>query len=94
MDSCPVSRYRVTFLRRNAGVGVAMRLFSYQSLMSVVTDTTNHENGMLGRFANRPYWTGDIFRVMTVVGLTQRSPFAGMTDGGITLAVFCEESRF
>ena len=38
--------------------------------------------------------TGVIFRVMTVVGVTQRSPFAGMTNGGITLAVFCEESRF
>ena len=28
--------------------------FSYQSLMSVFTDITNHENGQ-GRFANRPY---------------------------------------
>ncbi len=44
MDSC---------LRRNDGVGAGYcGLFSYQSLMSVVTDNTNHENVLTQKKGN------------------------------------------
>ena len=50
--------------------------------MSVVTDTTNHENGSRGdsRIAPTGDWTGVIFRGMTGAGVIEGSPKAGASS--------------